>query len=106
MSSAPEEVGQRPGSNVLRSSDHWKRSSVIETQPMPASEKAIRRSGKRPGTVEKIQSTEVRMPLAGKRTAWAGGGVLTDGIMRSEPDPTWRFTAVSVSWQASNNGSQ
>src|SRR3954469_5427148 len=76
------------------------------TQPMPPSERQMRVSGNRTGTLEHSQSTALYIPYAPKSTAGISGGASGEVVGDVPDEPTCRQRTVPVSAHASNNGSQ
>src|SRR5690348_17070515 len=75
------------------------------TQPMPPSDSAMARRGKRVHTPDHSQSAQARKALAGKRVGNSSKGGSSLGIGAHDAEPVCRHTTVSVSSHAARSGS-
>ena len=76
------------------------------TQPMPPSDRAIARSGKRSGTPDHSHSAAATSAFTGNRVGSSSKGGSGEGSGAHEEAPVCRQTTVAVSSQAANRGSQ
>src|SRR5580658_4695396 len=76
------------------------------TQPIPPSDMATARFGKRRGTPDHSHSAAASKALTGNRVGNSSKGGSGDGSGAHPDAPVWRQTTVEVSSHAAKNGSQ
>ncbi len=76
------------------------------TQPMPPSDRAMARSGKRSGTPDHSHSAAAMRALTGNRVGRSSKGGSGEGRGAHDDAPVCRQTTVAVSSQAAKRGSQ
>src|SRR5271165_2383840 len=77
----------------------------IGTHPMPPSDMAIDKVGRRSATPDHSHSAAASMAFTGKRVGNSSNGGSGDGSGAHPDAPTCRQTTVSVSAHAAKNGS-